>query len=140
MSTFLLLILAFVFANCAAPQDAVANSLVYSLNLDNRQTSRNNLVVIRLQEELIMYTLLPIQHVHTHRVCLDSYNSAPSASSKAAGLQCVLTFHRTFLDVIRTQEISDWRMRNLTNPQLSRGTSCHSQIARIVRPFAFEDT
>src|SRR5918996_4062300 len=140
MSAFLLLILAFVFANCAARQGGVANNQVYLLNLDSPQTSRNNFEVIRLQGELMMYMLLLIQHVHTHMVCLDSYNSAPSASSKVGGLQCALTFQKTFLDVTRTQGISDWRKRNLTILQSSMGTSCHSQIARIIRLFAFEDT
>ena len=95
------------FRKLCIPQDGVANGLVYLLNLDSLQTSRNNFEVIRLPGELMMYMLLLIQHVHIHMVCLDSYNSGPSASSKVVGLQCALTFQKTFLDVTRTQEISD---------------------------------
>src|SRR5687767_14994400 len=128
MSTFLLLTLVFLCANYTALPDVLASSQAYSLNLDNPQTLRSNLEEILLQDGLRKYTLLPIQHVRIHMVYLDSYNSEPSASSKARDLQCVLTFHRTFRDVIRIRQISDSKMRDPTNLQLSKGIFYCSQI------------
>ena len=121
MSTFLLLTLAFFYANYTALLDALVNSQASSLNLDSLQTLRSNLEAILLQDGLRKYTLLPIQHVRIHMVCLDSYNSGPSASSKARDLHCVLTFHRTFQDAIRIRQISDSKMRDPTQPAIVKG-------------------